>query len=80
MQVLHFIEKYLGYKIKNPVFWTGFRLTLNGFLGNDCNVCSLEAFRSLLNFKLDFVALIEGFVAVAGDSFEVDEYIFAACT
>ena len=57
-----------------------FVLTLNGFLRNHSYVCSLEAFRSLLNFKLYFVTLIECLVAIAGDCFEVDEYIFAALT
>lgn len=43
------------------------------------NVHCLETFRSLLDFKLHFVTVVQGFVPFANDRLKMHEYIFAAC-
>ena len=41
------------------------------------NVLRLETFGSGCDFELDGIAFVQSLVTVAGDLFEMDEYVFA---
>jgi hypothetical protein len=49
-----------------------------GFYLDNRYVRRLESFRTLFDFEFDLIALVQALITVAGNSVEVDEYVFSS--